>query len=121
MKAVFAPFLVILLIVAALQADAKPMNLRWRRLANASMRRKAIAGSTDATVSSASAAATTSSKTTGSLSTTSTSFTPTTATTTGNPSAKPGPQREKNDGYNNYSSDPPSSRSESSHHFFPGP
>ncbi|KAF8017717.1 hypothetical protein BT93_H2805 [Corymbia citriodora subsp. variegata] len=118
MKAVFALFLVLLLIVAALQADAKPMNLQGRRLTDASMRRKAIAGSSDATVSSTSAAATTSSKTTGSLSTTSTSSTPTIATTTGNSDAKPKPQREKNDGFDSYSSTPADSDGDSSHHIF---
>ncbi|KAF8017718.1 hypothetical protein BT93_H2806 [Corymbia citriodora subsp. variegata] len=121
MKTVFALFLVLLLIVAALQANAKPVSLRGRRLANVSMGHNAIAGSNDATVSSTSTATTTSSKTTGYPSTTSTSSTPTTATTTGNPDTKTEPQREKNDGYNNYSSAPTSTKDDSSHHLITRP
>ncbi|KAK3418086.1 uncharacterized protein LOC104417553 [Eucalyptus grandis] len=84
MKAAFALFLVLVLIVAALQADAKPMNLQGRRLM----------------------ATTASSKNPDFTSTTSTSSTPTTATTTGYTDTKTRPEREKNDGYNNYSSAP---------------
>ncbi|XP_056168758.1 uncharacterized protein LOC115692011 [Syzygium oleosum] len=120
MKAAFALFLVLVLIVAVLQADAKPMNLQGRRLADASMGRKAFASSSDATVSSTSAAATTSSKITDSMSTTSTS-TPTTATTTGNTNAQTEPQREKNDGYNSYSSAPANSSGDGSHRVIMGP
>ncbi|XP_056168710.1 uncharacterized protein LOC130138511 [Syzygium oleosum] len=109
MKAAFALFLVLVLIVVALQAHAKPMNLQGRQLADASMGRKAVAGSGDATVSSTSAATITSRKT-DSTSTTSTSSTPTTATTTGNTDAQTGPQREKNDEFNYYSSTPVDSR-----------
>jgi len=93
MKAAFALFLVLVLIVAALQADAKPMNLQGRRLM----------------------ATTASSKNPDFTSTTSTSSTPTTATTTGYTDTKTGPEREKNDGYKNYSSAPVDDKAESSH------
>ncbi|XP_056168765.1 uncharacterized protein LOC130138533 [Syzygium oleosum] len=120
MKAAFALFLVLMLIVAVLQADAKPMNLRGRRLADARMGRKAVAGSSGATVSSTSAATITSSNT-DSTSTTSTSSTPTAATTTGNTDAQTEPQREKNAGFNNYSSTPADSSGDGTHHVITGP
>ncbi|KAI6692914.1 hypothetical protein NL676_020624 [Syzygium grande] len=85
MKAAFALFLVLVLIVAALQADAKSMNLRGHRLAYASMGRKAVAGSS------------------------------------GNTDAQTEPQREKNAGFNNYSSTPANSSGDGTHHVITGP
>ncbi|KAF8017719.1 hypothetical protein BT93_H2807 [Corymbia citriodora subsp. variegata] len=112
MKVIFALFLVLMLTMAALQADAE------RQLGDTSMGRKASAGGSDATFSTDDAATTTatSSKTTRSLSDTSAS-TPTAADATGNTDAETRPQQhEKNDSYGNYTSAPASSNPDSSHH-----